>query len=207
MTTRSAPSRSGQVLADGTRCDTIAVCELESLRFLSETHPVQTIPDEGESELNRRKILKAIAATGVGSVTFRRALAAQASQTGAVTPEMIKQAEWIAGLELTEAERTSTARSVARSLQTFADLRKVDVGYDVPPAFTFFPVPPRPASAIRRNQAQPAEGHTARRPESSEELAFLPVTELSSLVKSRQVSSTELTQLYLARLKRFDPLL
>ncbi len=33
------------------------------------------------------------------------------------------------------------------------------------------------------------------------------MTELSALVRSRQVSSTELTRLYLGRLKRFDPLL
>src|SRR5207302_5182355 len=35
----------------------------------------------------------------------------------------------------------------------------------------------------------------------------LPVTELSALLRSRQVTSTELTRLYLGRLKRFDPLL
>jgi Asp-tRNA(Asn)/Glu-tRNA(Gln) amidotransferase A subunit family amidase len=35
----------------------------------------------------------------------------------------------------------------------------------------------------------------------------LPVTELSSLIRSRQVTSTELTKLYLDRLKRFDALL
>jgi Asp-tRNA(Asn)/Glu-tRNA(Gln) amidotransferase A subunit family amidase len=168
---------------------------------------VQTLHDLGDSELGRRHVLKSLAAIGVGSITFRRALAAQATQAGAVTPAMIKQAEWIAGLDLTEAERASTARAVARSLRTFAELRKVDVGYDVPPALTFFPTPPRPSASIRRNQAQPAENRTARRPDSSEDLAFLPVTELSALIRSRQVSSSELTKLYLARLKRFDPLL
>jgi Asp-tRNA(Asn)/Glu-tRNA(Gln) amidotransferase A subunit family amidase len=162
-------------------------------------------PDE--ERLGRRTVLKSLTGLGVGSVTFRRALAAQASQAGAVTPEMIKQAEWIAGLELTDAERARTARSVARNLQTFADLRKVDVGYDVPPALTFFPVPPRPSAGIRRNQAHPAETPTIRRPGSDEDLAFLPVADLSALLQSRQVSSMELTKLYISRLKRFDPLL
>ena len=74
---------------------------------------------------------------------------------------MIKQAEWIAGLDLTDEERASTARSLERSLRSFAELRKVDVGYDVPPALTFFPAPPRPAAAIKRNQAQAdREPHT-----------------------------------------------
>jgi Asp-tRNA(Asn)/Glu-tRNA(Gln) amidotransferase A subunit family amidase len=40
-----------------------------------------------------------------------------------------------------------------------------------------------------------------------EELAFLPVTELSELVSRRRVTSSQLTQMYLARLKRYDPVL
>ena len=46
-----------------------------------------------------------------------------------------------------------------------------------------------------------------QRPGSDEALAFLTVAELAALIRSRQVSSTELTKLYLGRLKRFDPLL
>jgi Asp-tRNA(Asn)/Glu-tRNA(Gln) amidotransferase A subunit family amidase len=157
--------------------------------------------------VRRRTLLKSLAFLGVGTSTFRRALAAQAAQAGTVTTEMIKQSEWIAGLELTQDERTSTARTIARSLRSFADLRKVDVGYDIPPALTFLPDPPRPAGGIRRNQARPAEMSTPRRPDSAEELAFLPLGALSALIKSRQISSTELTKLYLERLRRFDPLL
>ena len=63
-----------------------------------------------------------------------------------VTPEMIKQAEWIAGITFSDAERAGVARSLDRSLRSFDELRKVDVGYDVPPALTFFPTPPRPAA-------------------------------------------------------------
>ena len=130
--------------------------------------PVEDLPGtDGPGGLQvptlcRRTLLKGLAALGVGTVTFRRALAAQAAQAGAITPEMIKQAEWIAGLDLTEEERTSTARSIARSLRSFAELRKVDVGYDVPPALTFFPAPPRPAGGVRRNQARPAESTASR---------------------------------------------
>ncbi len=81
----------------------------------------------------------------------------------------------------------------------------MEVGYDVAPALTFLPAPPRPAAAVRRNQARPIDTGSIRRPDSDDALAFLPVTELSALIRSRQVSSMELTRLYLARLKRFDP--
>ena len=42
-------------------------------------------------------------------------------------------------------------------------------------------------------------------PGSDEELAFLPLTHLARLVESRQVKPSELTKLYLARLKKHDP--
>jgi Asp-tRNA(Asn)/Glu-tRNA(Gln) amidotransferase A subunit family amidase len=144
----------------------------------------------------------------VGSVTFHRALTAQVVEAGKVTPEMLKQAEWIAGLELTDAERKETADAVQRSLERFAALRKVELGYDIPPALAFEPAPGlRPAEGVRRNQAVPCESRAPLRPDSNEALAFLPVTELSTLLRTRQVSATELTKLYLARLRRFDPLL
>ena len=42
-------------------------------------------------------------------------------------------------------------------------------------------------------------------PLTDEALAFLPVTHLARLVETRQVTSTELTKLYLERLRRYDP--
>jgi hypothetical protein len=42
------------------------------------------------------------------------------------------------------------------------------------------------------------------RPANLEEAAFWPVTHLSQLIKTRQVRSVELTEMYLDRLKRYD---
>ena len=44
-------------------------------------------------------------------------------------------------------------------------------------------------------------------PATEEELAFLPVHRLAALVRERRVSPTELTEIYLERLKRYDPVL
>ena len=45
------------------------------------------------------------------------------------------------------------------------------------------------------------------RPNSDEDLAFASIRQLGSLLRGRKVSSVELTKLYLARLRRYDPLL
>ena len=167
-------------------------------------------PDDDLHRVRRRTILKALAALGAGSVAFRRALAAQAAAAEKVTPEMIKQAEWIAGLDLTDKERESAAKEVQERLRSFQQLREVNVGYEVPPALVFVPAPGlRPAPEAGRNRARPLDSPSPspQRPQTDEALAFLSLAEMSALIRSRKIGSTELTKLYLARLKRFDPLL
>ncbi len=170
--------------------------------------PGPHIEDRGNTgRLGRRAVLRGLGVLGVGTLPFRRALAAQAAAAGRVTPEMVKQAEWIAGITFREDERASIAKSLDESLGEFEELRRVNVGYDVPPALTFFPTPPRPTAEVIRNRARWADPTVPNRPASDEELAFLPLTELSKLVRARKVRSIELTRLYLDRLKKYDPLL
>ena len=147
---------------------------------------------------------------GVGTATFRRALAAQAAKAGTVTPEMIRagRVDRRAGTDR-QGARERPPRDSSEASNSFEALRKVEVGYDVPPALSFNPAPGlKPAADVKRNQAATrSQRPPVKRPSSDEELAFLPVTELAGLIRSRQVTSTELTKLYLGRLKRFDPLL
>lgn len=161
----------------------------------------------GAGLMGRRSMLKALSALGIGTTTFQRALAAQAEKAPAITADMVKQAEWIAGLELTAAERTEVAHSLERTVKELDDLRKQPVGYDLPPALTFFPTPPLPAATVERGRIPLPHPSSVKRPASDEDLAFLSVAELGALLRSRQTTSTELTKLYLSRLKRFDPML
>lgn len=158
--------------------------------------------------LSRREIMAVLAGAGIGSTVLQRAVAAAVLEQGQITPEMIQQAEWIAGLDLTEEERDETAGAIRRSLSQFESLRQVEVGYDVPPAVSFSTAPWRQSdNAVQRNQARLTESAAPKRPDTEESLAFLPVTELSALIRDRQVTSLELTQLYLSRLKKYNSLL
>src|SRR5262245_29770505 len=158
--------------------------------------------------LSRRAVLASLAGLGLGTAAFQRALAAQAEQAGQVTPEMITQAEWIAGITLTEEDRKAVASAVQRDRRRYETLREVALANSVPPALAFFAAPPQQAGAeIRRGEVRPIESAAPERPPADEDLAFLPVTELAALVRTKKVSSIELTKLYLSRLKRFDDLL
>ncbi len=160
------------------------------------------------NRLTRRHVLATLGGLGLGTAAFHRALAWQAEQAGKVTPELIRQAEWIAGITLTDEERKAIAGTVERDQRRFESLRKVPLSNSIPPAFAFFAAPPQDAGGdVRRDEVRPIESAAVEKPQTGEDLAFLPITELSALFRTRKVSSVELTKLYLGRLKRYDPLL
>ncbi|GAB2273924.1 hypothetical protein Dimus_008696 [Dionaea muscipula] len=48
---------------------------------------------------------------------------------------------------------------------------------------------------------------SVQRPKKEEDIAYMSVLELGQLIKSRRISSQELTEIFLRRLKRYDPVL
>ncbi len=111
------------------------------------------------------------------------------------------------GLEFQDAELDMMLRRVNDALNGYEELRKIDVPYDVEPAFTFHPGLPGRAAGngpARYSTTIPVAA-AAKAPKNLEDLAFLPVTDLAPLVRSRAVTSTDLTKMYLARMKRHSP--
>lgn len=159
--------------------------------------------------VRRRSFLKTAAAAGAGSAVFARALAALAEKEGAVTPGMIRDAEWISGVTLTEEERALMAKGVGQSRAAFEACRAVPLDNAVPPAFRFDPEPPSAEPVSSRGTGtegwKPERG--VERPASDADLAFAGVAALSGLLERRKISAVELTRLYLDRIERHDPAL
>lgn len=162
-------------------------------------------PGAQSSSLSRRAVLGALAAAGVGTAVFQRALAAQVEEAGKVDPEMIRKAAWIAGLELNEEQEQLAAHSLQEATRDWDRLRRSAVSYDTPPALMFHASPPQEACGLGRGKVEFVEDSAAMRPASEVDLASLPVHKLAPLLRTRQVTSLELTKLYLDRLKKYDP--
>ena len=158
--------------------------------------------------LDRRGLLKAIAATGVGTTVFHRALVASMSDDFEVTSETIKQAEWVSGISLDDEQRDEITRSVQRHIDSMEQLRQADLSYDVSPAVQFEPLRGQPPSnvVVERSVAW-TEDSISGQDLSDEDIAFLSVRELSGLIRTGKLTSSRLTTIYLERLKRFNPLL
>ena len=160
-------------------------------------------------ELNRRHFLECLLALGLGSTTMPEALTIAAQGADIVTIEMLEAAQKIAGVSFTRAEQQAILtrlNATAGYMAGAAFLRNSGLGDNVQPAIVFNCVPPgkvlpsEPRGLIRR-------APDVSRPSSDEALAFLPVTHLARLVETRQVKPSELTELYLSRLAKYDPIL
>ena len=148
------------------------------------------------------------AATSPASISARQAVPA----SDAVTTDALGMAQQLIGIDLPSVERESARPLVSRNRENYELIRKVAVPSETEPALAFRP--PRPSATERGpSRTSPAARPTDTRrrqrlrPSIIDDLAFEPVTTLASLLASRQVSSTELTAMYLARLKRHDPTL
>ena len=158
--------------------------------------------------MKKRAALKVLAATGIGTAVFQRSLAAEVVKPTEVSDAMVREAEWIAGITLTDEERQTVAKSLTRTLKNVVELRELPIDYSVSPAFSFAPRENSKTKPIgEASGASVEDGESIKLPSSEGDLAFLPVTALSELVRTRQITSMELTELYLERLKRFDPVL
>jgi Asp-tRNA(Asn)/Glu-tRNA(Gln) amidotransferase A subunit family amidase len=159
-------------------------------------------------QMGRRRFIRAVPAAVAATVSLPAMVRAQ--RGGGAPPKFgkdaLKCAEQIDGLHFTDAEEELAVGGASRNLDSYEELRKLDVPLDTEPAMTFRPYPPgkQPAGKSTRN-AKLTVGRAPRLQVSSnlEDLAFEPVTVLASLIESRKVSSSDLTTLYLGRLKRY----
>ena len=88
---------------------------------------------------NRRAWMVQLTALGIGSVAFQRALAHKASLTGAITPQMINDAQWIADVELTDSEKETLAKQIQEQTENERKLRALNIDADTGPAMAFVP--------------------------------------------------------------------
>lgn len=125
---------------------------------------------------------------------------------GPITVETVACAEEIAGIELTREQREQLVEDLEQHAGHYASIRELALPNDVPPALIFDP---------GRSDVQPASSGQGlswdptpvERPAKADDLAFMQVAELAYLLKSRAVSSVELTALYIERLKKYDGVL
>ncbi|MEW6320669.1 MAG: amidase family protein [Acidobacteriota bacterium] len=158
---------------------------------------------------SRRRFLAACSAAGVTSALVPGALWARVQQEGArrITVEMLDDALAVAGLQFNDDERRQMANAINQNLERYDELRKVALDESLAPPMYFSPLVPGTRVDRTARPFRPTRPANIHRPARLEDVAFWPLTDLAELVRTRRVTSIELTEMYLARLERLNPIL
>ncbi|HEY8187259.1 MAG TPA: amidase [Pyrinomonadaceae bacterium] len=168
--------------------------------------------------LNRRTFVRLVPALGAVALATPKlkivsALAQGPSPTPSpspspaplrVTKDMLRQAEKLIGVELTDAQEAMALQNVSTNLDRYETLRKIEIPLDTEPATLFHPALPGKRFNVRPLKFKLSKVQSPQF-NSVEELAFATLTQLTELVRTRRVSPVELTKMYLTRLKKYGP--
>jgi len=139
----------------------------------------------------------------VGSL-FLGAFIHQKLENQPITTNVIHHAQSLLGLEFTEAEADSMLFDVTDNRRNFEEIRKVSINNEVAPAVTFNPLPIGFTFDKTPSKFTPSLTSAVKLPVNKSDLAFMSVRELAELIRTKQISSLELTQFFLERLKTYD---
>lgn len=117
----------------------------------------------------------------------------------------IAGAEKVIGLTFTQTERDSMQQDLIDNLQSYLKLRGVAIANSVPPAMQFNPIPAGFKLETKERGFVVSKARKLKAPANIEDLAFWPVRDLAELIRTRKVTSTQLTTMYLERLKKYGP--
>ena len=161
--------------------------------------------------LDRRNFMKTCSGMGLAGTLFPGVLWAQAqAQAAKITKEMIENAAAIADVPISEEYKEMMLEGLNDHTKGFEEIYKLHIPNSVDPALIFNPLLPgtkfeserKPMRISKVANSAPVNAST-----NLEDLAFASVRELAELVRTKKVSSLALTQMYLGRLRKYDPTL
>jgi Asp-tRNA(Asn)/Glu-tRNA(Gln) amidotransferase A subunit family amidase len=157
------------------------------------------------TEETRRRFLGCFTGIGLSGTLLPGVLWAQMQRDGAqtITPEMLKDALAVSGLSFSDDDQKAMLQAANSNLARYDALRSLHIPNDVSPPFYFSAITPG-MKVNRTREPLHFSAPTVKRPANLEDAAFWPITQLAQLIKTRQVTSTELTQMYLARLHKYN---
>ncbi|MEO5803072.1 MAG: amidase [Verrucomicrobiota bacterium] len=127
------------------------------------------------------------------------------AKTNQVTREMVADAEKIIGLKFSDEKRDMMLDGLKGRLDSYEVIRRQKIPYTTPPAVLFNPIPVGFKFETKFQKPKWSSPGKIKTPANIEDVAFCSIGELSTLIKSRKITSEQLTRMYLDRLKKYGP--
>ena len=160
--------------------------------------------------VERREFMKVCAGMGLGATLFPGVLWAQAQGKPKITKEMIDSAASMADVSIADEYKEMMLDNLNQQAKGYEDIYALHIPNSVDPCLIFDPVLPgmkfeTQRKAMRISKAPALASSDV--PKNLDKLAFASVRELAELVRTKKVSSSAITEMYLERLKRYDSVL
>ena len=159
--------------------------------------------------IDRRRFFTNAAKTGGAAALSSIFLSelALAAEANAITKADVAAAAEVAGLTFTPEQEEMMLEDLQSRLKAYAAIHELNIPNSVAPALDFNPVLPGMTFETTRRPMRISKTGALATPKNIEDVCFLSVRQLAELVRTKKISSLDLTQMYLARLKRYDPVL
>jgi Asp-tRNA(Asn)/Glu-tRNA(Gln) amidotransferase A subunit family amidase len=156
-----------------------------------------------KNDVNRRRFIQHLAILGASSLVVKGCSSPITEGEEGITIDTIKAAEKIFGIELTDDERHDVIEGLRKNLEGYAKIREKKLDEADFPSTMFNPLPAGFKPPVERKPFR-LSSVLVQAPNRLEDICYLSVLELGSLLSSRQITSLELTRMYLSRLKKYD---
>ena len=158
--------------------------------------------------LDRGRFLAVFSGVGLATTLLPGTLWAMAAEQQApITRAMIDDAAAIADVHIADDQKDALLEALTGNVQGYEQIHALHMPNSVAPSLVFDPVPAGMHLDTTRVPMTISHSPRSTMPANIEDVAFFSVRQLAELVRTRRVTSTALTKMYLARLKRYDPTL
>ena len=156
---------------------------------------------------NRRHFVAVCTGVGLGGTVLPGVLLTLAQNQPRITKDMIDAAAKIADVTIADEYKDAMLQGLNGAEQGYEAVYNLHMANGVQPAILFDPLPmgAKVSTAKTEMVISAAPAVATKAPKNIEDCAFMTVRQLAALVKSKQVSSMALTEMYLERLKRYNP--
>jgi Asp-tRNA(Asn)/Glu-tRNA(Gln) amidotransferase A subunit family amidase len=167
---------------------------------------------------SRRHFLAVFSATGLSSTLMPGVLwgltqdAAKAGEPKKITKAMIDEAADIAGVDIADEYKEMMLDDLNDYAKGYVEIRKLNLPNSVPPAMQFDPVLPGMKFPPLSKRTAPLTLSRVSIPQfpnafKAEDIAYYSVRKLAELIRTKRISPSALTEMYLERVDRYDPIL
>lgn len=161
---------------------------------------------------HKRRDFLSMAAASLGTAATFQGVSAQenslpeaSTDERSITVNTIAEAEKLAAVKFTPTERLMMLETLDTQVERFTERQTYTLPNGLATATQF---DPRLPGTIFRQQNDSVIGGTPTGqplPSNDRDIAFAPVTELAEWVRTQQISSARLTEIYIERLRRLGP--